>query len=688
MAETIGQQLKFARLAQSLSIEEVVEATRIRPNYIEALEADDFDAFPSAAQGRGFLHNYAGFLGLNMDDILARQRETPAPAPDQIPAPTEEPAPATPEPVAAAEEPAAFSWTEPLPSTEIVRPPESLLSTPEPAPAAGLPRWDEIPAPEPAPVKKKPARRAPPPKASKPATKPVKKETKKAAAAKPSVKKAATAKTAAAKPAAKPVQEKTKKATGKPLAISSPKGKKTAPPKTTAVNPAVKKGAEKKPAAPASAKNKKAPAAKTAAKKSQKPEARKPSAAAKPAVRKKSAKKDVAEATIEFETPPPPFPVFEPLPEITTIPEPETLKPIGISEETLEHIEPLPEIEPEPESEIVSEPEPEVPEAVTKPAESSKEIFTSIGKELAERRELLGMTLDEIERHTHVRKHYLEFIESGQFDQLPSSVQTRGMINNYAHFLDMDADALLLRFADGLQVQRQERHPSGGTPGKPARRGKVSRGIRRYLSVDMFIGGGLIVLLVLFAIWGTNQIISMRSTPTAEATAPSISNMLQVSPTAGNALPTDTPVEGPAVLPTSDGQTEVAAALPTGSAGDIQVIVVALERAYVVVTVDGAVKFDGRVVPGTAYPFDAKKQVEVLTGNGAAIKIIYNGADLGVMGTFGQVVDLIYTSGAVITPTSTSTPTATASPIPTATPIPSATPKPSATPRLTSTSTP
>jgi transcriptional regulator with XRE-family HTH domain len=89
----------------------------------------------------------------------------------------------------------------------------------------------------------------------------------------------------------------------------------------------------------------------------------------------------------------------------------------------------------------------------------SQRIFTGIGQALRQRRESLSLTLDEIERHTHVRAHYLQALELGDFDHLPSSVQTRGMLNNYAHFLDMDVDTILLQFAEGLQIKRLERQP-------------------------------------------------------------------------------------------------------------------------------------------------------------------------------------------------------------------------------------
>ncbi len=105
----------------------------------------------------------------------------------------------------------------------------------------------------------------------------------------------------------------------------------------------------------------------------------------------------------------------------------------------------------------------------------------------------------------------------------------------------------------------------------------------------------------------------------------------------------------------------------------MQVNLVAAERTYMRVIVDGEVVFEGRVVPGTAYPFDAQDQVEVLVGNGAAIRIVYNGRDLGLLGSFGQVVSNIYRAGEIVTPTGLRRPQRTITLTPTRTAVPTAT---------------
>jgi hypothetical protein len=121
--------------------------------------------------------------------------------------------------------------------------------------------------------------------------------------------------------------------------------------------------------------------------------------------------------------------------------------------------------------------------------------------------------------------------------------------------------------------------------------------------------------------------------------------------------------------------------IPTVNANvSVQVNLVAVERTYMRVIADEEVVFEGRVIPGNAYLFEAEDQIEVLVGNGAAIRVVYNGRDLGLMGTFGEVVHIIYRADEVVTPTPLPSPTATETVPPTSTLRPTVTPVPSRTP--------
>ncbi len=74
----IGEQLRAARSARGLTIQDVQRELRIREKYLEALESEQFDDIPGLIYARGFLRSYARYLGLDADALT---KELPAAAP-------------------------------------------------------------------------------------------------------------------------------------------------------------------------------------------------------------------------------------------------------------------------------------------------------------------------------------------------------------------------------------------------------------------------------------------------------------------------------------------------------------------------------------------------------------------------------------------------------------------------------
>jgi len=600
MTHSLGQQLKEERESQRLSLEKVFEATRIRIQYLQALEADDLSVMPSPVQARGYLRNYAEYLGLDVEQMLTEMRASGRP---EIPG----------EVIGPADEFAAIPQQEPEPvETQAASPAaavseliEESASVEEPVSAPSLT----------VPVKAKPARRK---KADGPTTKT------RAAAAEPTT-----------------TRRGRKKMEPEPAPVIEPEPEiiqELAAPVEAVVEPV-----------------------------------------------------NVEEAVAQVE--PAPEPVLEENLQ-SDVPQPvdvsdslwqSWLNRLGstlsarMKRRTL-----VPKEEPLSESNPVL-PEPEIVSEAVPPLENPTEILKEIGDELRERRELLSLHLEEVERNTHVKAHYLDALERGALDDLPSTVQTRGMLSNYATFLDLDVDTLLLRFADALQARHRERNPqkSGRKPGEPIV--PVMPPVRSFVAGDMIFGVGMVVLLVGFAIWGVSRVMTLQSQREVKPTAPSISDVLLAPPDPASftATPTFLPVES------FPGEATVTVEIPTLSANaDVQLNLVAVERTYMRVLVDGEVAFEGRVVRGNAYPFEAESQIEDLVGSGAAIRIVYNGRDMGLMGTFGQVVNNIYLASEVITPTALPTDTPTITPTPTRTAVPTATLRPSSTPRPSATPAP
>jgi cytoskeleton protein RodZ len=61
----IGNSLREARLRQGLEFPEIEQATKIRGKYLRALEEEQFEVLPAQTYVKGFLRNYADFLGLD-----------------------------------------------------------------------------------------------------------------------------------------------------------------------------------------------------------------------------------------------------------------------------------------------------------------------------------------------------------------------------------------------------------------------------------------------------------------------------------------------------------------------------------------------------------------------------------------------------------------------------------------------
>ena len=67
---TVSEQLRTAREAKQLTIEQVAELTKIRTDRVRALEAGEYDAFSATIYIRGSVKNYAKLLKLDEAKLL------------------------------------------------------------------------------------------------------------------------------------------------------------------------------------------------------------------------------------------------------------------------------------------------------------------------------------------------------------------------------------------------------------------------------------------------------------------------------------------------------------------------------------------------------------------------------------------------------------------------------------------
>jgi len=68
---TVAEQLRQAREARNLTVQQVADVTKIRTDHLRALEEGNFDMFSAPVYIRGFVRTYSTLLKLNVPQTMA-----------------------------------------------------------------------------------------------------------------------------------------------------------------------------------------------------------------------------------------------------------------------------------------------------------------------------------------------------------------------------------------------------------------------------------------------------------------------------------------------------------------------------------------------------------------------------------------------------------------------------------------
>jgi len=134
-----GSQLRAAREAQGLTLDQAFKGTRIKTSFLEAIEANQFDALPGPVQARGFVRSYANFLGLD-GEHLASALDADKSAPSEV-------RPLTPAP-------AAKPSVSPAPAKSVLQPPPQKPATTKPPVSIPLKSVTPLPGKPSEPIKR------------------------------------------------------------------------------------------------------------------------------------------------------------------------------------------------------------------------------------------------------------------------------------------------------------------------------------------------------------------------------------------------------------------------------------------------------------------------------------------------------------------------------------------------------
>lgn len=73
--ENIGAKLQQARAFKSLSLEQISQKIKVKPDYLQALEDNNYQKLPSGLYSKSYLKKYADFLGLNYEDLISGHKK-------------------------------------------------------------------------------------------------------------------------------------------------------------------------------------------------------------------------------------------------------------------------------------------------------------------------------------------------------------------------------------------------------------------------------------------------------------------------------------------------------------------------------------------------------------------------------------------------------------------------------------
>jgi cytoskeletal protein RodZ len=245
-------------------------------------------------------------------------------------------------------------------------------------------------------------------------------------------------------------------------------------------------------------------------------------------------------------------------------------------------------------------------------------------------REDQGITLEQVEEDIHIRRHLLEALEESNLKNFPSPVITRGLIRNYAKYLNLDPiEALTLYDGNGIVPVKGQRLTPNGIEFM-----NLSMAPRPLISWDLIIGA-LLFLLVIggFGYLTYNTIIrpSLTPTPTKTPGAAGLTEDAALLLPTVTPLPTDTPTP----LPPTDTPTPI---IYGGVTVELQI----KQPSWIQILVDDVKAFEGILQPGESKNWTGQRRVAIRAGNAGGVEVIVNGINRGAMGGEGQVVDQIW----------------------------------------------
>lgn len=243
------------------------------------------------------------------------------------------------------------------------------------------------------------------------------------------------------------------------------------------------------------------------------------------------------------------------------------------------------------------------------PREEQLTKLQELGSKLQYIRTEKDIPLETVAKETRIPVRLLQAIETGDLDALPEPVYIRGLIKQFADFLELDGTELASEFPAYLEVKSSRSYFSLRLPSLHLR------------PIHLYF---LYILLIMVSVRGISH--SLRQS--ALESNSSSESIVQSSPTQKHSpKPTQPPAMAEKVPNTNK---------------PVVVNIQLKDKCWLKVVVDGKTQFEGILPQGSHRTWVANKQLTVRAGNAGGVLITFNDQQPQPLGEPGQTQEITF----------------------------------------------
>jgi cytoskeleton protein RodZ len=272
-----------------------------------------------------------------------------------------------------------------------------------------------------------------------------------------------------------------------------------------------------------------------------------------------------------------------------------------------------------------------------------------IGRILEQKRKERGLSLEDVEQATKIRKRYLTGLEREDYAMLPDAVYVRGFLKTYANYLGLDGEDVSRQLKSTRKPRRERGIDYNTNPESDFEEPLISpsglTGTPKRKIPTSAIVTLIVALLALAAVIGTFYVVgrgvqaSKQGNPPSEESPPRQEQRAvadrERAPEAGPTKEDDSERNA------SDRERGAEQSVPPDT---LQVAIDVRGRpSWILIQTDGTTAYEQIAQPGFSQTFEAEQQLYIKSGDAGAVKVEINGQDVGALGPAYEIVARNYT---------------------------------------------